>query len=145
MTLGENQVAVSVPALLPLLAAGCFGLVSGFNDGGNLMGSFTSGRVISPRLATLLMLPALAGPLLLGTAVANTVGANVIDLRGQGSLGVALITLAPLSVVLLSWRLGIPARAPPAADRRDPGFCVWRQRHGEGGRAARGGPGFLRL
>jgi len=55
-----------------------------------------------------LLLPALAGPLVLGTAVANTVGANVIDLRGQGSLGFALITVAPLGVVLLSWRLGIP-------------------------------------
>ena len=99
---------MSIIATLPLIAASLFGLVSGFNDGGNLMGSFTSGRIITPRLATLLMLPALAGPFVLGTAVANTVGANVIDLRGQGSLGFALITVAPLGVVLLSWRLGIP-------------------------------------
>ena len=106
--LGENQGALSVINTLPLFAAGVFGLISGFNDGGNLMGSFTSGRVITPRVATLLMLPALAGPLILGTAVANTVGASVIDLRGQGSLGFALITLTPVAVVLLSWRLGIP-------------------------------------
>jgi len=99
---------MSIATILPLVGAGAFGLVSGFNDGGNLMGSFTSGRVISPRLATLLLLPALAGPLVLGTAVANTVGASVIDLVGQGSLGFSLITLAPVAVVLLSWRLGIP-------------------------------------
>src|SRR6185312_7682154 len=99
---------MSIATILPLVGAGAFGLVSGFNDGGNLMGSFTSGRVITPRVATLLLLPALAGPLILGTAVANTVGASVIDLHGQGALGFALITLAPVTVVLLSWRLGIP-------------------------------------
>ena len=85
-----------------------FGLVSGFNDGGNLMGSFTSGRVISPRSAALLLLVSVAGPLILGTAVAQTVGTNVIDLRAQGPLGYVLITLSPLCVVLVSLWFGIP-------------------------------------
>ena len=92
----------------PLLAASMFGLVSGFNDGGNLMASFTSGRLLTPRVAALVLLVAAGGPLILGTAVAQTVGTNVIDLRGQGELDFVLITLAPLSVVLLSWRFGIP-------------------------------------
>src|SRR6202162_4271000 len=85
-----------------------FGLVSGFNDGGNLMGSFTSGRVISPCAASLLLLVSLTGPLVLGTAVAQTVGTNVIDLRAQGSLGYVLITVSPLCVVLVSLWFGIP-------------------------------------
>lgn len=85
-----------------------FGLVSGFNDGGNLMASFTSGRVITPRVAALLLLVGLAGPLVLGTAVAQTVGTNVIDLRSQGELSYVLITLSPLCVVLLSLSFGIP-------------------------------------
>lgn len=93
---------------VPLLAAAAFGLVSGFNDGGNLMASFTSGRFISPRTAAVLLIASAAGPVVIGTAVAQTVGTNVIDLRGQGELGFALITVAPLSVVLLSWRFGIP-------------------------------------
>ena len=91
-----------------MVAASLFGLVSGFNDGGNLMASFTSGRVIAPRVAALLLLVSLAGPLVLGTAVAQTVGTNVIDLRAQGELSYVLITLSPLCVVLLSLSFGIP-------------------------------------
>ena len=41
---------MSFSEAIPLIAALLFGLVSGFNDGGNLMASFTSGRVITPRL-----------------------------------------------------------------------------------------------
>jgi PiT family inorganic phosphate transporter len=95
-------------AVAPLAAAAMFGLVSGFNDGGNLMASFTSGRVISPRVAALLLLVSLAGPVAIGTAVAQTVGTNVIDLRSQGELSFVLITLSPLCVVLLSLSFGIP-------------------------------------
>jgi len=85
-----------------------FGLVSGFNDGGNLLASFTSGRVLTPRVGALLLLVSLAGPLVLGTAVAQTVGTNVIDLSAQGELSYVLITLSPLCVVLLSLSFGIP-------------------------------------
>lgn len=99
---------MNLEAIGPLVAASLFGLVSGFNDGGNLMGSFTSGRVISPRAASLLLLVSLAGPLVLGTAVAQTVGTNVIDLRAQGPLGYVLITVSPLCVVLVSLWFGIP-------------------------------------
>jgi inorganic phosphate transporter, PiT family len=99
---------LNLEAIGPLVAASLFGLVSGFNDGGNLMGSFTSGRVISPRAASLLLLVSIAGPLVLGTAVAQTVGTNVIDLQAQGPLGYVLITLSPLCVVLVSLWFGIP-------------------------------------
>ena len=105
---GGRLRSLNLEAVAPLIAASMFGLVSGFNDGGNLMASFTSGRVISPRAAALLLLVCLAGPLALGTAVAHTVGTNVIDLRGQGELSYILITLAPLCVVLLSVSFGIP-------------------------------------
>jgi PiT family inorganic phosphate transporter len=92
-----------------LVAAAClYGLVSGFNDGGNLLASFTSGRVISPRLAALLLLAVPLGPLLLGTAVARTISVSVIDLPGQGPLGFVLISLVAVAVVLLSWQLRIP-------------------------------------
>jgi PiT family inorganic phosphate transporter len=99
---------VSLAAAAPLAAAGLFGLVSGFNDGGNLMASFTSGRLISPRVAAALLLFSVAGPVVVGTAVAQTMGTNVIDLRSQGELDYVLITLASVSVVLLSWRIGVP-------------------------------------
>jgi PiT family inorganic phosphate transporter len=99
---------LNLEAIAPLIAAAMFGLVSGFNDGGNLMASFTSGRVITPRAGALLLLLSLAGPLVLGTAVAQTVGSSVIDLRAQGELSYVLITLSPLCVVMLSLSFGIP-------------------------------------
>ena len=100
--------SLNLEAIAPLVAASMFGLVSGFNDGGNLMASFTSGRVITPRVAAFLLLVSLAGPLAIGTAVAQTVGTNVIDLRAQGELSYVLITLSPLCVVLTSLLFGIP-------------------------------------
>lgn len=99
---------MSLLAIAPLVAACLFGLISGFNDGGNLLASFTSGRVITPPVAAALLVVSLAGPLILGTAVARTIGTNVIDLRGQGELGFVLIILSALAVVLMSWRFGIP-------------------------------------
>ncbi|HXJ48449.1 MAG TPA: inorganic phosphate transporter, partial [Candidatus Acidoferrum sp.] len=99
---------MSLVAVAPLVAACVFGLISGFNDGGNLLGSFTSGRVITPPMAAVLLLVSLGGPLALGTAVARTIGTNVIDLRGQGELGFVLIVVSALAVVLASWRFGIP-------------------------------------
>jgi len=95
-------------ALAAIVAASSYGLISGFNDGGNLLASFTSGRQITPRLAIALLAGALAGPLLVGYSVAATVGANVIDLRSQGALGFACLVAASAAVVLFSWRVGIP-------------------------------------
>jgi PiT family inorganic phosphate transporter len=99
---------LSIAVAIPLAAACLFGVVSGFNDGGNLLASFTSGRVITPPVAAALLVISLAGPLLLGTAVARTIGGNIIDLRGQGEVAYVLIVTAPLTVVLFSWRAGIP-------------------------------------
>jgi inorganic phosphate transporter, PiT family len=95
-------------ALAAIVAAAAYGLVSGFNDGGNLLASFTSGRRITPRLAVLLLCFSLAGPLLVGYGVAATVGVSVIDLRAQGGLGFACLVAAAVGVVLFSWRVGIP-------------------------------------
>jgi len=94
--------------LATIVAASSYGLVSGFNDGGNLLASFTSGRQITPRLAVALLCFALAGPLVVGYGVAATVGVNVIDLRSQGALGFSCLVAASVAVVLFSWRVGIP-------------------------------------
>lgn len=94
---------------LTLIAvAAMFGLMSGFNDGGNLLASFTAGRVISPRLALLLLGPAVLGPLLVGTSVARTVGISVVDLRAQGAIGFTLIIVISLIVVMTSWSMRVP-------------------------------------
>lgn len=97
-----------MPDVALIVVAALFGLMSGFNDGGNLLASFTAGRVISPRLALILLGPAVLGPLVVGTGVARTVGINVVDLGAQGPLGFALITLISLLVVMGSWSLRVP-------------------------------------
>ena len=92
-----------------LVGAACaYGVISGFNDGGSLLASFTSGRVISPRVAALLLVAVPLGPLVLGTAVAETVGTSVIDLRAAGSAGFVAVVAVSIAVVLLSWRVRIP-------------------------------------
>jgi PiT family inorganic phosphate transporter len=92
-----------------LIAAAClYGLVSGFNDGGTLLASFTSGRVISPRLAVLLLAFVPAGAVVLGTAVARTVGVNVIDLPAEGVAAFLAIVLLSVAVVLFCWLLRTP-------------------------------------
>ncbi|HZO97024.1 MAG TPA: inorganic phosphate transporter [Gaiellaceae bacterium] len=94
---------------LGLVSVPCaFGVVSGFNDGGNLLASFTAGRVIAPRAAWALLLLSVLGPLVVGTQVARTVGLNVVDLPAQGTVGFVAITAAALGVVLGSWRLRLP-------------------------------------
>jgi PiT family inorganic phosphate transporter len=97
-----------VAVVAAIVASVAYGLISGFNDGGNLLASFTSGRQITPRLAVALLGFGLAGPFLIGYGVASTVGVNVVDLRAQGPLGFSCLVAASAAVVLFSWRVGIP-------------------------------------
>ena len=93
-------------ALIP--TACLYGLISGFNDGGNLLASFASGRVVTPRHGAALLLFALLGAAVLGPAVARTVGINVIDLLAQGRGAFILIVGVSVAVVLVSWRMSVP-------------------------------------
>lgn len=92
-----------------LLGVACtFGLVAGFNDGGSLLASFTSGRVISPRSAVLLLLAVPLGPLVVGTAVAQTIGVSIVDLPGLGAGAFVGIVGVSMLVVMASWGLRVP-------------------------------------
>jgi PiT family inorganic phosphate transporter len=97
------------PTALGLLAVPCvFGLVAGFNDGGSLLASFTSGRVIGPRSAVLLLLVVPLGPLVVGSAVAQTIGVSIVDLPTMGSVAFVGIVGVAVLVVLISWGLRAP-------------------------------------
>jgi inorganic phosphate transporter, PiT family len=99
---------VNLDAGLLLGVAAVFGLVAGFNDGGSLLASFTSGRVISPRLATVLLLAVPLGPLVIGPAVAQTIGVSIIDLPALGKTAFVGVVSVAVVVVLMSWTLRIP-------------------------------------
>lgn len=94
--------------MISVAAVSVFGLVSGFNDGGNLLASIVGARVVSPRVAVLLLLLVPVGPLLIGTSVAHTIGSSIIDLRGQGDGGFLAIVIVATGVVLLSWFSEVP-------------------------------------
>ena len=97
------------PETVAAIAMACvYGVISGFNDGGNLIASFTAGRVLTPRVAMAIFLVVPVGPLVLGSAVARTVGVAVINLPAQGLLGFTMIVLASVGVVLLSWHYRVP-------------------------------------
>jgi inorganic phosphate transporter, PiT family len=97
------------PGALGLFALPCiFGVVAGFNDGGSLLASFTSGRVISPRSAALLLLVVPLGPLVVGTAVAETIGRSIIDLPSLGPITFIGVVGVAIVVVLISWGLRAP-------------------------------------
>ena len=113
-----------------LLAVPCsYGIASGFNDGGNLLASFTSGRVLTPRAAAALLLLVGAGPLLLGTQVARTIGLSVIDLAHQGTGAFVLITTVSVAVVLGSWRLRVPTSMTLALVGAMVGWALLDKRH----------------
>jgi inorganic phosphate transporter, PiT family len=95
--------------MVGLVGVAClYGLTSGFNDGGSLLASFTSGRVISPRAAMVLLSLVVLGPPLVGTQVARTIGFSIIDLPGQGATGYVLIVAVSIAVALGSWVLRVP-------------------------------------
>jgi PiT family inorganic phosphate transporter len=99
---------MSAEAALLLVVPCAYGAVSGFNDGGSLLASLTSGRVISPRGAVVMLLLCGVGPLLVGTQVARTVGSSIVDLTDQRRAEFVLITAVSIGVVLCSWRIRIP-------------------------------------
>ncbi|MCL6592582.1 MAG: inorganic phosphate transporter [Alicyclobacillus sp.] len=86
-----------------------FTVVCGWNDGGNLLAALANTRVLRPLWALLLIAGAVwLGPFLLGTAVAGTVGTQIVDLRRlqPGALDLALAST--LLTLVLSWRLRVP-------------------------------------
>ena len=99
---------MSLEVLLLLAIATAYGLVSGFNDGGNLLASFTAGRVVSPRLAAVLLLFVIAGPLLIGLGVARTISSGVVDLTAVQAGGFVAVVTVSIAVVLGSWIARVP-------------------------------------
>lgn len=73
--------------ILSLSLAIAFNIIAGFNDGGNLLAAASASRTIPPGIAFLLIsLGALAGPLIVGTAVAATLGNGIVNYQHVGFL-----------------------------------------------------------
>ena len=92
-----------------------FALTNGFHDSANAIAALVATRAARPGAALVLAGAChLLGPLLLGTAVADTVG-GVVHLRGRATIAVVGAALtAAIAWGLLTWWRGLPASSSHA-------------------------------
>ena len=106
-------IAVACIALLVL-----FDFTNGFNDTANMVATVVASRVMTPAQAILLVTVfTFLGPLLAGTAVADTVGSFVTlnDLPPVTSIGVVLSGAAGAVILnFLTWWRGLPSSSSHA-------------------------------
>lgn len=105
--------SILLVALLVLALA--FDFLNGFHDSANVVATMVASNAMSARGALLLAAAAnLAGPFVLGTAVAHTIGAEVVRPAAM-TIPVVLAALASASAWnLATWRAGIPVSSSHA-------------------------------
>ncbi len=92
-----------------------FNVIAGFNDGGNLLAAAASSRTIPPGMAFLIItLGAFAGPLIAGTAVAQTIGHGIVDYRVVGQLPLVGGLVGAILTLLLAYAMRVPVSASVA-------------------------------
>ncbi|HSO03737.1 MAG TPA: inorganic phosphate transporter [Candidatus Limnocylindrales bacterium] len=108
MDLSAGLVVVVVLAL-------AFDLTNGFHDSSNSLAAPVATRAMTPRQAlAVTTVFTLLGPILAGTAVADTVG-GLIDVGTDDILGILLAALiAAVAWNLLTWRFGLPSSSSHA-------------------------------
>lgn len=96
-------------AVLCLVLVLGFTLLSGFNDGGNLLATFVNTRVMKVSVAvTMILATLILGPLLFGTAVAETIGTKIIPVQSDGLTTLNIALVGTLLTLVLCWRLKVP-------------------------------------
>ena len=92
-----------------------FDFFNGFHDGANVVATIIASRAMSARGALVLAaLANLAGPFLLGVAVAHTIGTEVVNPKAIG-IAVLLAALASACIWdLLTWYLRLPVSSSHA-------------------------------
>ncbi len=103
-----------VVTLVVLLSIG-FDLTNGFHDSSNSVAAPVATGAMTPRQAiTVAAVFNLLGPIVAGTAVADTVG-SLIDVGTDDVLGILLAALvAAVAWNLLTWRFGLPSSSSHA-------------------------------
>jgi PiT family inorganic phosphate transporter len=105
-------------SLVAIAAVVIFDFTNGFHDSSNMISTLVASRAISPAQSVLLVGGfTMLGPLIGGTAVANTIGSFVTigDLQASAALVVLLCgLLGAISWNLLTWWLGLPSSSSHA-------------------------------
>jgi PiT family inorganic phosphate transporter len=109
-------------AIIVVLLALFFDFSNGFHDAANVVATIITTRALSPKRA--LVIAAVCefiGPFLFGTAVAQTIGKNIIDISTFDpkilELSVSLIIAALIGAILwniITWFLGFPSSSSHA-------------------------------
>ena len=107
----EAPVAVAVVVLVAL----AFDLTNGFHDSSNSLAAPVATRAMTPRQAlAVTTVFTLLGPILAGTAVADTVG-GLVTVGTDDTIGILLAALvAAVTWNLLTWRFGLPSSSSHA-------------------------------
>jgi PiT family inorganic phosphate transporter len=92
-----------------------FDFINGFNDAANIVATMISSRAVSPRTAILIAaFSELAGPFILGTAVAKTIGKGIVDPSVITNSVIFAGLLGAITWNLVTWRLGMPSSSSHA-------------------------------
>ena len=105
--------------LIAIFALGvCFDYINGFHDTANAIATSVATRAIKPEFAILLSATAnFVGAIVLGTAVAGTIGSGIVQdnlVLGNGSTVLFAALLGAISWNLITWRLSIPSSSSHA-------------------------------
>ncbi|MDA8194560.1 MAG: inorganic phosphate transporter [Thermaerobacter sp.] len=97
-----------VLTLIFLSIAG-FTIISGINDGGNLVATFLASGTIRPGWVLPLLLSSIGlGPVVFGTAVSHTIAVEVVNFAQAGPLVLLVALLAAVVTLLTTWWMKIP-------------------------------------
>jgi len=102
--------------LVAIIAATClYAYLNGANDSGGLVAGAISSRSLSPRSAFLLPAVAeFAGPFLFGTAVAATIGKNLIQPSAITPEALLVAILCAIAWGIVTGYLGLPSSSTHA-------------------------------
>jgi PiT family inorganic phosphate transporter len=106
---------VALALLIIVLVLGLvFEYVNGFHDAANAIATIVATRVLSPRAAVLMAGSLNFAGALSGTAVATTIGKDLVDPNSVTTSTVAAALLAAIIWDLITWYLGIPCSSSHA-------------------------------
>lgn len=97
------MIAAAVAAAIVLAA------IAGLNDGGNLFALSASSRTIAPvRALAIIVIGALAGPFVFGTAVAHTTGSGIADYTKAGAAELFAAMLGAIVTIGATYAARVP-------------------------------------
>jgi len=100
--------------LLVLLAALAFEYINGFHDAANAIATVVSTKVLTPRQAIMMAAVCNLIGACLGTAVAKTIGADIVDINAITMPTVFAALTGAIIWGLLTWWLGLPSSSSHA-------------------------------